>query len=139
MVLGFIGTCYAMTNEQKREVRVVLESRKPTAVHHGDCIGSAAQFHEMVLHKAIIHLHPSTSRRWRAFSKGADHEYLEKPAKARNRDIVDVGDELIVTPSKFQKEHQESRSGLWEAVGYCCKKYKVTVILWPYGRWEILW
>jgi hypothetical protein len=85
-------------------------------VHHGDCIGADAQFHEIVrnLDPAIrIESHPCNLDRYRAHCR-ADVTYAVKPPLERNIDIVRASDYLIATP---RERKRISMSGTWWTMG----------------------
>src|SRR5262245_37831802 len=114
--VGFTGTQKGMTKEQKHRIEVILITLRPKHVHHGDCIGADAEFHaicDKLKHRPIIHIHPPSNPKKRAFCKG-DVMYTEKPYKKRNHDIVAMSDKLIATP----KEDYEIMigSGTWQTI-----------------------
>jgi len=57
--VGFTGTRAGMTSEQRTTVNRLLRELAPIWAHHGDCIGSDDQFHDLAkLAGAKIMLHP---------------------------------------------------------------------------------
>lgn len=131
--LGFTGTQGGMTPDQRRAVESFLKEKAPSIVHHGDCIGADADFHDAVeatLPGASIEIHPPRNPSKRAFKKGHRlhpvKEYLD-----RNVDIVNVSDELLAIPKAFE---EEQRSGTWFTVRQARKRGKGIHIIYPDGK-----
>jgi hypothetical protein len=126
--VGFTGTQDGMTYNQHNAVRKWLVDNKPEEAHHGDCIGSDAEFHDMCFELGIrIVIHPPINPSKRAFKRGA----MEKPSKPyleRNDDIIDDTDMVLATP---KGRTEELRSGTWATIRHAKKKGKNVVIMWP--------
>lgn len=121
--IGFSGTRYGMTLEQRRAVYRVFrwyrDNRSAITVHHGSCVGADAEAHDIARILGIpVSLHPPIFQ-----SKMAQCAMLpdEKvwPARdylVRNRVIVDVTAILVAAP---KEEHGETlRGGTWSTVRY---------------------
>jgi hypothetical protein len=134
--LGFTGTQASMSFQQKNVVKAYLLSNNISEVHHGDCIGADADFHDIVRkvkEETKIIIHPPDIDVKRAF-KDADKILDAKPYLDRNRDIVNNCDTLLVCPKTFSKE---LRSGTWATYRYALKqKTKLILIIWPNGEME---
>lgn len=131
--IGFTGTRYGMTPRQRETLKLYLK-RNPiqTSYHHGDCIGSDEEFHnilELLGHKLNIIIHPPKNDSKRAFCKGGI--ILEpKPYLERNKDIVDESDILLATPAE---NNEQIRSGTWSTIRYGHKRKKQVFIIYPNG------
>lgn len=116
-----------MTPYQKDGVKHYLEQCKE--FHHGDCIGSDAQAHEIAqAFGCKIVIHPPINPSKRAFCKGEitilePRQYLD-----RNHDIVDACETLIATPKTSE---EELRSGTWATIRYARKTGKNVIVLHP--------
>ena len=113
--VGFTGTREGMTDEQRQSVDDLLHDLRVDQFHHGDCVGAdvlAAMSAKR--HGAFVTSHPCNSREWRAFSS-ADEVRKVKPPLARNKDIVQETDILIVAPKQMQ---EVIRSGTWSTYRY---------------------
>jgi hypothetical protein len=128
--IGFTGTRMGMTQKQKELLKtVLLKYRDPNEVnefHHGDCIGSDEEAHEIAYALGFwIVTHPPKDPKARAFQIG----HCEKPPKPyieRDHDIVDACDWLVAAP-KAMKE--VLRSGTWATVRYARKQGKTIIML----------
>jgi hypothetical protein len=95
-------------------------------LHHGDCIGSDANVHEMVFEMGWrIVVHPPTDpkkRAWVARTKFWDPlrcaTVPELPYLDRNKAIVDQTLFLLATPGE---KEMKQRSGTWSTVRYAQK------------------
>lgn len=140
MNIGFTGTRYGMTYKQKREVLRFLEDREDLPeykVHHGDCIGADAQFHDFAKifgFKIIIHPPQDDSKRAFCGIHDNDPDIEILPAKAyldRNRDIVYQSDFLIAAVEG--PEEKSTRSGTWYTIRQAAKREVNTLIVYPDG------
>lgn len=135
--IGFTGTREGLTTPQYVALRSLLGSLLSSPAdtfHHGDCIGSDAQAHDVVRnvsHARIIG-HPPDKKVIRAFKK-CDYLMAELPYLVRNRNIVDATDQTIATPDGPERQ----RSGTWSTVRYALKRGKPVSIVWPDGRMEV--
>jgi hypothetical protein len=117
MDVGFTGTRDGMTERQKARIEELLLQYRPLAVHHGDCVGADAEFHEMVrrlLPEAVIHVHPPDNPRLRAYCEG-DIIWTPKPYMKRNWDIVRQSQMLFAAP---KTKKWVSGSGTWKTIKY---------------------
>jgi hypothetical protein len=128
---GFTGTRHGMTETQKRSLRDYISGFKGI-FHHGDCIGSDSEAHDIADESGYgIIIHPPsdpTHRAWREVPRHMMRE--EKSHFARNRDIVDDATSLIATP--FESTEQP-KGGTWYTVRYARKRGKPVVLILPDG------
>jgi len=135
--IGFTGNQHGMSEIQYnvfRGIIILLNSQYDIVFHHGVCIGSDEDAHNIVMDytNAKIQLHPpiKTNKMFKVENnkriKTKDpKEYLE-----RNRDIVNASRFIFATP-KTNKE--KTRSGTWSTIRYNRKKNKHTYIILPKG------
>jgi hypothetical protein len=135
MILGFTGTENGMTHVQYHVVKdkVISIDYLVSEYHHGDCIGSDSNFHDIVCSLGLtlkLHVHPPLNQSLRAFCKCGKvyplKEYLE-----RDHDIVNASDILIATPGEYE---EITRSGTWTTVRYARKKGIEILIVYPDGN-----
>jgi len=119
MIVGFTGSREGMSEHQRTEVRRLLSSLvSVTEFHHGDCVGSDAQAHDIAVSMAIpVIIHPPVKDTARAYCAGWVLDPL--PYLERDRAIVDVCTVLIATP--LGEEAANFRSGTWTTVRYARK------------------
>lgn len=118
MILGFTGTRHGMSAAQRSRVRQLLIELKPDAVHHGDCLGADAQFHDIAVNFDIaITIWPSNDPRWRANRRtGRLTVWVARPPLERNENIVIAAvDGLIATPEQAEEQRH---GGTWFTVRY---------------------
>lgn len=128
--IGFSGTRKGMTPQQRETVEELLDGERVDEVHHGDCVGADANFHDMCCGRYPIVIHPPSEVKLRAFCKDAE----VRPSKgylARNRDIVDETDELIATPRAGSEEWQTG--GTWYTVNYARQRGKPVTVVYADG------
>lgn len=131
MSVGFTGTQQGMSPTQKQVIRQLLVNLKPSVVHHGDCIGSDAEFHDICLDLNIpIEIHPPLQRSKRTFCKGAVIIHPPKEYLPRDVDIVLSSKILIATPKSTL---EEIRSGTWYTVRQARKYDRDIYIIFPNG------
>lgn len=134
MHVGFTGTRNGMTAEQKVGFSRLLTHLQPTHLHHGDCVGADDEAANIAADLGIeLICHPPIDETLRAFN--ARHKEA-RPAKthfARNRDIVNESEALIVCP--LDMTHQ-SRGGTWYTYDFAVKRHKPTYVIWPDGTWS---
>jgi len=133
MKVGITGTREGMTEKQKKSFsELVNEIPIPFELHHGDCVGvddeAATIVHEAG--SATIVVHPPTDDKLQAGNPYGTFTMEAKSYFARNRDIVDAVELLIVVP--LQSEHQ-IRGGTWKTHDYAVKKNKRIITIWPDG------
>jgi hypothetical protein len=122
--LGFTGTRDGMTAAQAKAFRALLDKLRPVEFHHGDCIGSDEDAHE-IFHKwrrsespavtgidPVIHVHPpdNDSKRARVKLYEGDVLHEEQSYHVRNKAIVDAGTLLVATPNS---PAEQLKSGTW--------------------------
>lgn len=133
MKLGMTGNRYGISNDAQIKLFDFLNKNTTTEVHHGDCIGADAMFHNICTNlniKTIIH--PPDNNKMRMFCQGnvilSAKKYL-----TRNRDIVNGTDILIAFPSS---KEEILRSGTWSTIRYAKKVNKKVIIIYPNGELE---
>jgi len=136
MKIGVTGTRSDLTNKQCTDIiehltRVYslcnFDDNRPE-LHHGDCVGADESFAEIgrqIGFKTVCH--PPVDDKLRAFHASDE---VREPATyfARNRNIVDECDVLLVAP--YQDEWQ-SNGGTWYTHDYAKKKSKPLIVFWP--------
>lgn len=91
-----------------------LHSLGATAFHHGDCVGSDQQAHEIAVRLGLWTVaHPPTSSGLRAYCV-CDETRSAYPFLVRNRHIAQETSVLIATPDTPER----IRSGTWSTVRY---------------------
>jgi hypothetical protein len=113
--IGFTGTQAGMSERQKGSLHAILVSYGCSIFCHGDCVGADAEAHDIA--KALgtfVTIFPPENPSKRAF-KRAEVTHAPKPYLARNRDIVDACDLLVVAP---KTDTEELRSGTWSTKRY---------------------
>jgi hypothetical protein len=145
MSMGFTGTHKGMTEIQRNSFIRLVNELQPSSFHHGDCVGSDAEAHDMVrrfLKDCQIHIWPPADPKARAY-KRPDHMELELPYLTRDKAIAYAGDVLVATPGE---EHEILRSGTWATVRYFRKMHNpaYALVLFPNTpfylvRQKILW
>ena len=136
-IVGFTGTRNGMTKRQEeRLISILNEIKLPAQFHHGDCIGSDAEAHDIASklgYRTIAH--PGTDNTGksplRAYCKAAEIREA-RPYLLRNMDIVDEAEIVIATP---KESTEQRRSGTWQAIRYARRKGKKLIILSPEGKW----
>lgn len=137
MKIGVTGTRSGMTEYQRNKVVQVLlgyaEYDGSEELHHGDCIGVdviTADLAKELGYKIICH--PPVKEDLRGYFPS--NEYRSPLSYfARNRNIVDECDHLLVVP--FQMEWQPN-GGTWYTHDYAKKKGKPITIIWPENKDE---
>lgn len=141
MILGFTGTRQGMTTAQRKTVLSLIKRIDPDKVLHGDCTGSDAEFHAMIIAyrggilaerpRPVIAIRPS-DRASRAYCEGAELIYPPKSPLDRDREIAKDSDSMIATPKGFE---EEVRSGTWATIRYFrLYKNKTLYIVQPDGN-----
>lgn len=130
--IGFTGTREGMTPQQRKAVRSIVSAYAPQVVRHGVCLGSDAEFNEIVrelLPDCRIEGHPASMPRWMADCE-VDILHEPRPPLVRNRDIVDGCDLLIATPKELK---EVIRSGTWATIRYAASTGRTGSIAYPDG------
>lgn len=148
--VGFTGTRQGMSDQQLdafvRLVRANFMSEM-SEFHHGDCVGSDAQAHEIVATmlrgrgEGYVYIHPPTESKYRALCNSQPRIILQpKPYLERDRDIVDACDILIATPKEQPPipTGKGLRGGTWYTIRYARKVGKLHYIIYPeiLGGWR---
>ena len=128
--IGFTGTRNGMNKEQIKELENIIKSKQLDEFHHGMCVGSDQQAHDVVKKEKIkIVGHPPTYKKFQAKLDCnivmKPHEYLR-----RNKNIVDETEILIATPDKKEC----ITSGTWSTIRYARKQHKKIYIIHKNGR-----
>lgn len=126
--VGVTGTRNGMDEKQRRELHEVMHANGSVELHHGDCIGVDVQVAEIATelgYKTVCH--PPSDNKLRAFHK-SDEFRNPQTYFARNRNIVDECDVLLVIP--FETMHQE-KGGTWYTHDYAVKKRKRIILILP--------
>lgn len=131
MKVGITGTRNGMNEYQVRMVYQHLKDNycEGAEFHHGDCVGvdaEAALLAKEIGYKIIGHPGPNYDN-LRAFVK-CDESREPKSHFARNRNIVDICDFLLVVP--LQMERQPT-GGTWYTYDYAVKKNKMFLVIYP--------
>lgn len=122
--IGFTGTRLGMTIPQHMSVTQIMFNQYRRGIrdgfntqwHHGVCIGSDFQVHDLVLlFEFNIHGHPPEDEKYMASCTGFNELSSPKPYLQRNHDIVDACTTLIATP---KENHNVLRSGTWATIRY---------------------
>lgn len=139
--LGFTGTQMGMTAYQKaalaHNLRRWLQKYEFLEIHHGDCIGADADFHELATSlwedarpatvSVVLHPPENTSKRaYCTWIRQVERDPL--PYLERNRAIVDESAGMLVSPKGME---EELRSGTWATYRYAKKVDRPLIILWP--------
>ena len=140
--IGITGTREGMNAYQQAAVRSFLLEMYAYGkeFHHGDCIGvdaEAAAIAADIGYKIVSYPGPDEGG-LRAYFK-SDEIREPKSHFARNRDIVDFTDILMVVP--LQDSHQ-TKGGTWYTHDYAMKKGKKVQMFYPsaiqlnFGDWR---
>jgi hypothetical protein len=133
MKIGFTGTRYGLTSQQRNELNRILRSKGTEQFHHGDCRGADWEAHHLARRLLIpVVLHPPVENTARAHCRGWDISRVPLPYLERNRAIVDETDELIACPRTYTEE-AEPRSGTWYTVRYAARIGRPVLIILPDG------
>lgn len=138
--LGFTGTQRGLTSAQWDKVYAIVLKALPKEIHHGDCVGADAQFHELARpFTGQVVIHPPINNAKRAFchrfpnpSKTPIDVLAVKPYLERNHDIVDEVEGMIACPGEAG---EVLRSGTWATIRYAVKTGKKCAIIFPGGVW----
>lgn len=131
MKMGFTGTRAGMTEAQQKAFSELLAKLRPDSFHHGDCIGADAQAATIALGVSTVVCHPGPDDNFRAFTEATGGTRAPKRHFARNRDIVDETDVLVVCPKEME---WQANDGTWYTHDYALKRKAKIIIIWPDGR-----
>jgi hypothetical protein len=128
MKYGFTGTQQGCTEPQWTVL--LVELKKATEFHHGDCVGADAEAHAIAKSfGAWTVCHPPLIEKSRAFTVN-DETREPKDYLVRNHDIVDETAFMIACPKGMS---EELRSGTWATIRYARKRGKSGIIIFPDG------
>lgn len=135
MKIGITGTRNPITQYQKDEVaRILSSTTNADELHHGDCVGADLTVAEIAAGLGYrVVCHPPVKDELRAFHESTEirtpHSYF-----ARNRNIVDECDVLLVVP--WTMSHQNT-GGTWYTHDYAVKHGVPVIIIWPEGTKDV--
>lgn len=136
--MGFSGTRKGLTAQQAAAVRAELREQlqqqpnKEPQAHHGDAVGSDAEFHALCLeHQIRVVLHPPLTDRERAFCAGAADERPRADFSEQSDAIVNATEILIACPDGMKEKARGS--GTWMTVRRARKAGRTIVFCWPDG------
>lgn len=133
MIVGFTGTQRGMTDAQKARLALLLtEFGRGGEFHHGDCIGSDSEAHDIAYECGYgIILHPPSNPYKRAYREVPRHMMRpEYPYMTRNRHIVDAVEWMIAAPGEFE---EQLRSGTWSTVRFARRSRRKICLILPDG------
>jgi hypothetical protein len=141
MIVGFTGTRVGMTTAQRKVIHKIL-SEDVREAHHGDCVGSDEEFHELCVDLDMqdiditIVIHPPNEQRLRAHClTGMNVRILPpKPFLERNHDIVDACILLVAAPKESCEPTPGRGQGTWSTVRYARKRKVLINVVWPDGH-----
>lgn len=136
MKVGFTGTRQGMTRDQEKVVTELLIKLRVTEGHHGDCVGSDEEFHDILESLALdIVVHPPSNPKLRAWCKGPDTMVLRpQDYLRRNRDIVRATEALIGTPKEEVIPAPARGQGTWSTIRHGFESGKTIYIVFPSGK-----
>ena len=115
--IGFTGTRNGMSEEQIGAFKEIIKSKKSNEFHHGMCIGSDKQVHNIVKNKKIkVVGHPPTFKKFMAecdcdiFMK--PHDYLKRN---KNIDIYQAKVKEILIKNKKAYGIKTSQGEVFQA------------------------
>lgn len=132
--IGFTGTREGMTNEQFEQVlglvRHIQRDSDECDGHHGDCLGSDAQFDGLCFMLGIFRTaHPPTNPKLRAYCP-SDLILDPLPYHERNHAIVRAAKLMIATPRTMRPY---AGSGTWATARYSELSDVPCFIVYPDG------
>ena len=100
--------------------------------HHGDCIGSDHEAHEIVKDLIPVVVHPPLGATMRAFCEDGRRVITRQPSNylTRNRDMVNECDVLVATPLTDMSSTGGRIGGTWYTIRYAQKVGKEVFIIW---------
>lgn len=134
MKIGFTGSRRGSTNAQKGSLFRVLDGLGISQGHHGNCIGWDSEVHDMLREhypEVLIVCHDPKDQGEDFADRTGDEHRAPKTHFARNREIVDETDLLVVLPSS---DSWMPRGGTWYTHDYALKRGKPVIVVWPDGK-----
>ena len=146
MIVSFTGTSRGMTAEQKAALGKLLAELQPSELHHGDCVGADVECAEIaaaLVPRPKIVAHPGKSANadtnLLVTSPHNDQVLEPKTHFARNRELVDpLGADGVLIAATFDRQ-PVALGGVAYTVGYCARRAKRFVIVWPDGHTSEEW
>jgi hypothetical protein len=135
--IGFTGTHYGMSNDQKREFEEIIAQYSAANIvmfHHGDCIGADADADAIArAHGCHITIHPPIDESKRAFCHQRGASIIRPPYKYLDRNLHIVKDStmLIATPGQ---DREMLRSGTWATIRAARRHKKPVLIIGRAGN-----
>jgi len=132
MKVSFTGTRLGMSRLQRQGLHDALEELRSSIVlfAHGCCIGADVEAHaiarEVCGPKLFIAALPSTAKTRAQVPSDCNFVARAKPPLERDKDIVDLGKDLLIAAPLTDQE--STRSGTWHTIRYA-KKIGVMVLL----------
>lgn len=130
-IIGMTGNREGLTKEARSVLEQLLVKLNPKEAHHGDCVGADAEFHELVVGKMRVIIHPPDNPSKRARCKGYTEIREEKSYLERNKAIVNESQILIGLPVNCI---EYARSGTWSTIRYARKIGRPIIIILPTGQ-----
>lgn len=128
--LGMSGSREGISATALEILKIFLNTYTFMEVHHGDCVGADAIFHqEATLRNIPIIIHPPVIDKLRAYCQ-SEKIREPKPYLDRNHDIVNETDILIAFPNTYQEVYN---SGTWATIRYARNMKKRIIIVFPDG------
>lgn len=130
MKVGVVGARLGMNAIQRQAVTHWLKNlyTEGDELHHGDCFGVDEEVADIAKSLGyIIVCHPPVNNSRRSFHE-SDQVRDPMPYFARNRNIVDETDFLMVIP---YKNHWQLTGGTWYTHDYARKNDKELQVYWP--------
>lgn len=132
--LGITGTRNGFNKEQLSTFETLINQLKekyPTldTFHQGQCIGVDVKAAKILSESFKIISHPPTNQSL-VGSSPVDESRPKKGYFARNRDIVNESDIMIVVPAQMQHQNY---GGTWYTHDYALEKKKPTYVIYPDG------
>lgn len=134
--LGFTGTRKGMTEAQRTQVIKFMRDHMPHEIHHGDCIGSDAQFARLVwwqFRGVIIVSHPPEDNKYRAYCS-SNILMPVLPYLKRDENIVLASDHLIATPRQDKPPKSLRGEGTWWTINCAQQRGIPITIVRPDGK-----
>lgn len=137
MKIGITGTRYPITAYQRQRVMQFVIAHPISMWHHGLCTGADGTTHRIIreVGSGWIIGHPPVKDEHLDSELLLDCDELRsaKTHFARNRDVVNETDQLIVIPVQIS---WQNNGGTWYTHDYAVKKGKPVTIFWPEPKLE---
>lgn len=135
--LGITGTRNGMNKIQEKKLKETIEhllfeqDYTERVFHHGQCVGVDVETSKILKNKFsfTIHSHPPIKDDLLGYSEN-DRVSAPKSYFARNRDIVDSSNIMLVIP---KENSPQQYGGTWYTYKYARSKNKRIYIIYPNG------